>query len=86
MKKVLLPLALIGTLFLTACDKDELASPELNNEVLSVKEKALECSCGGASWDITDPDAQASVLSSQSITADYDGTDSETISKPKRNK
>ena len=79
-------MALIGTLFLTACDKDELASPELNNEVLSVKEKALECSCGGGSWDITDPDTQGTVLSSQSITADYDGTDSETISKPKRSK
>ena len=58
MKKVLLPLALIGTLFLTACDKDELATPEVNKEALSAKDKALECSCGGASWDIKEPEPQ----------------------------
>jgi hypothetical protein len=55
MKKVLLTLAVIGTLFLTACEKDEIATPDANESALSAKDKALECSCGGASWDITDP-------------------------------
>ena len=85
MKKVLLPMALIGALFLTACEKDEIAAPEVN-DLMSIKEKALECSCGGGSWDLTDPDTQGIALSSHSITADYDGTDLETVSKPKLSK
>ena len=56
MKRILLSLALIGTLFLTACEKDEIATPQ-TGDLTGVKEKALgvECSCGGGSWDVTNP-------------------------------
>jgi hypothetical protein len=75
MKKVLLPLALIGALFLTACEKGEIAIPYTNESASGVKDKALECSCGGGSWDITDPEIQQVSVSNRSITANYDGTD-----------
>ena len=54
MKRILLSLALIGTLFLTACEKDEIATPQ-TNDLTGVKEKTLDCSCGGGSWDVTNP-------------------------------
>lgn len=53
MKKVLLALAVLGTVFLTACEKDNSLEPA--NETLLKSDKGLMCrGCGD--WDIAAPE------------------------------
>ncbi len=53
MKKVLLALAVLGTVFLTACEKDNSLEPA--NETLLKSDKGLMCrGCGD--WDIVAPE------------------------------
>lgn len=50
MKKVLLTLAVIGTICLSACEKDQLTTPE--KQTLKADKGILCRDCGGG-WDIT---------------------------------
>ncbi len=67
MKRVLLTLAVVGTIFLSACEKDESAQPV---EKISLKgDKGISCrGCG--QWDIVEPDP---VTTSSASLATYDG-------------
>ncbi|MDP3469776.1 MAG: hypothetical protein Q8S11_15655 [Daejeonella sp.] len=52
MKKLLLTVAVLGTVLLSACEKDELAVP--SEKSLIKTEKGVACrGCGD--WDITEP-------------------------------
>ncbi|MES3017531.1 MAG: hypothetical protein V4721_07130 [Bacteroidota bacterium] len=64
MKKVLLTLAVVGTIFLSACEKENLAQPAGEKAVKT--DKGISCrGCG--QWDIVDPDPSTTGL------ANYDG-------------
>ncbi len=56
MKKVLLTLTVIGTLFLGACEKEELATP--SDKTLIKTDKGILCrGCG--QWDIIDQQSES---------------------------
>lgn len=66
MKKVLLTFAVLGSLLLGACEKEELAAPA--DKTLIKADKGILCrGCG--QWDLTDPETQTTTLRSTDPTA-----------------
>ncbi|HEY1008690.1 MAG: hypothetical protein ACO1NS_14590 [Daejeonella sp.] len=80
MKKVLLTLAVSGTIFLSGCEKNETIAPE---EKTSLKADDLKMCGGCGQWDIVEPDPEASTMRVTSSTT----TDSTSASaKPGKSK
>lgn len=76
MKKLLLSVAVLGTVFLSACEKDQLLVPAEQSSVKT--DKGVLCrGCGD--WDIADP-VSSTDASRQGVTSSAD-TDS-SVSKP----
>ncbi|SKB91757.1 hypothetical protein [Daejeonella lutea] len=72
MKKVLLTVAVLGTIFFTGCEKDEALVPA--EKTLLKADKGILCrGCGD--WDIVDPEATSL------RTATYDGA-TDTVAAP----
>lgn len=79
MKRVLLTFAVLGTILLSACEKDEAVLPV--EKTLLKADKGILCrGCGD--WDIVAPDPNAS---SSSRTAIYDG-ETDTVAAPVKQK
>ncbi len=72
MKKVLLTVAVLGTIFLSGCEKDEALVPA--EKTLLKADKGILCrGCGD--WDIVEPESTAM------RTATYDGA-TDTVAAP----
>ena len=69
MKKVLLTLAVLGTISLSSCEKDSLVAPE---SATLKADKSISCRQCGAGWDITDPQPDPTALRSASTTTETD--------------
>jgi nitrous oxide reductase accessory protein NosL len=74
MKKVLLTVAVLGTIFLSGCEKDEAVSPADRS---SIKADDVIMCAGCGQWDIDNPDPEAS---SSRVAAPL----TDTVSTPKR--